>query len=122
MKKQIRRFRNGGMTNLDILKVKELARRETQKLEIQAVEKAFVHMFAITLSVLAEDYWPKSSSKKIPELIKKVSSVFQSVKAGVVTEEDSLDVLRNIVGVNLKDEWFKFANKSDSEETKIYKL
>ena len=41
MKKQFQRARRGGMTNLDILKVRELARRETQKMETQAVEKAF---------------------------------------------------------------------------------
>ena len=120
MKKQIRRARLGGMSNLDILKVKEMARKETEKMEAQAVEKAFVHMFAITLSILANDYWPKSASKQIPGLIKKVNSVFQAVKEGVVTEEDSLEALKNIAGVNLKDEWFDFINKKDSNETRIY--
>lgn len=119
MKKQIRRARQRGMSNLDILRVKELAKHKTKELEAEAVEKAFVHMFAITLSILASDYWPKSADKKIPGLIAKVCSVFDSVKEGVVTEEDSLEVLKNIAGVNLKDEWFSFINKKDNQ---VYKL
>lgn len=122
MKKHIRRARMNGMSNLDIMKVREMANKKTKEMEIQATEKAFVHMFAITLSILANDYWPKSSDKKIPELIKKVCSVFASVKEGVVTEEDSLEVLRNISGIDLKNEWFSFMGNTDNDKTKIYKL
>ena len=41
MKKQIRRARQRGMSNLDILRVKELAKHKTKELEAEAVEKAF---------------------------------------------------------------------------------
>lgn len=123
MKKHIRRAKMRGMSNLDILRVKELANKKTKEMEMQATETAFVHMFAITLSILANDYWPKSANKKVPELIHKVCSVFSSVKEGVVTEEDSLDTLRNIAGVDLKNEWFSFMNKKEEEnKTEIYKL
>ena len=107
MKKQIQRARRGGMTNLDILRVREIAKRETKEMEARAVETAFVHLLSMVLGVLASDYWPKTAEKRLPEFEKKVFSLYNSVREGVVTVEDSLQALKDIAGYDLIEEWYK---------------
>lgn len=111
MKKQIQRLRRNGMSNLDIMKAKEIARRETQKMEAECVEKAFLYMLGVSVDVLAEVYWPKSAKKKIPGFINEVLSLFKSVEKGVVTEDDLLNSLREFAGVDLKREWYEAKKK-----------
>lgn len=122
MKKQIQRARRGGMSNLDILKVKEMARRETKKMEAEAVEKAFLYMLAIPLNILAHEYWPKSAKKQIPKFIKEVMSLFKSVETGVVDEEDLHKVLQEYADLDIREEWFKNKEVKEDSTERIYKL
>ena len=114
MKKQIQRLRRNGMSNLDIMKAKEIARRETQKMEAECVEKAFLYMLGVSVDVLAEVYWPKSAKKKIPGFINEVLSLFKSVEKGVVTEDDLLNSLKEFAGVDLKREWYEAKKKYEN--------
>ena len=100
------------MSNLDILKAKEIARRETQKMEAECVERAFLYMLGISVNVLhSEPYWFKTAKRRIPKYIDDVLSLFKSVEAGVVTEEDMLNEIKEYAGVDLKTYWYEAKKK-----------
>lgn len=111
MKKTIKGLRKRGMSNLDILKAKEIARRETQKMEAECVERAFLYMLGISVNVLAELYWPKTAKKKIPQFLDDVLSLFKSVEQGVVTEEDMLKSIKEYAGADLRKDWYEAKKK-----------
>lgn len=112
MKKQIRNFKKRGMSNLDILRAREIAKHEVQKMEAESVEKAFLYMLGLSVDVLAsDDYWPKTAKKKIPKYIQDVLSLFKSVEAGVVTEEDMLNSIKEFAGIDIRTEWYEAKKK-----------
>lgn len=81
MKKQIRNFKKRGMSNLDILRAREIAKHEVQKMEAESVEKAFLYMLGL------------------------------SVEAGVVTEEDMLNSIKEFAGIDIRTEWYEAKKK-----------
>lgn len=99
--------KQAGMSNLEILATKEAARKAAEKMEREAIEKAFVYMLAIPLNVLANDYWEKSAKKRIPKFIDDVISLFDSVQSGVVSNEQLIDLVKEYAGIELKTEWDK---------------
>ena len=107
MKNQIRRARKAGMSNLDLLRIKETAKKAADKLESEAVEKAFLYMLAIPLNVLIHDYWSKTAKKKAPKFIDDVISLYESVQAGVVTDKELADLLKDMADVSIDAEWLK---------------
>lgn len=96
-----------GISSLDLLKMKELARKEAEKMESEAIEKAFLYMLAIPLNVLVNDYWEKSAKKRMPKFIDDVISLYESVQNGNVTNEELIDLVKEYAGVELKFEWDK---------------
>ena len=62
-RKQQIRARRMGMSNVDLLKIKESAKKAAQTMEKEATEKAFLYMLAIPLNVLFNDYCQKSAKK-----------------------------------------------------------
>ena len=96
-----------GISNVDLLKMKELARKEAEKMESEAIEKAFVYMLAIPLNVLANDYWEKSAKKRMPKFIDDVVSLYVSVQNGNVSNEELIDLVKEYAGLELKFEWDK---------------
>ena len=112
MKKYVRNLRKRGMSNLDILRAREIAKYEVQKMEAESVEKAFLFMLGITVNVLAsDDYWPKTAKKKIPKFIDDVLSLFRSVEQGVVTEEDMLNDIMEYAKVDIRKQWYEAKKK-----------
>lgn len=107
MKKTYNRARRAGLNNIDILKMKEVARKQVKAMEQEAAERAFLYMLAIPLNILANDYWSKSAKKRIPKFVNEVMNLFHSVEQGVVTDEDLLDLLKDLAGINLREEWYK---------------
>ena len=107
MKNQINRARKAGISNVDLMRMKEVAKKEAKKLESDAVEKAFLYMLAIPLNVLVHDYWSKTAKKKAPKFIEDVISLYESVQAGVVTDEELAGLLNELAGVNVEAEWLK---------------
>ena len=49
-RKQQIKARNMGMSNVDLLKIKESAKKAAQTMEKEATEKAFLYMLAIPLN------------------------------------------------------------------------
>lgn len=64
IKKQMQMAKKRGMNNVDLLRMREIAKQEAKKMELEATEKAFLYMMAIPLNVLASDYWSKTAKKQ----------------------------------------------------------
>lgn len=110
IKKQRIKARNVGISNLDLLKIRESARKEAMKMEHQATEKAFLYMLAIPLNVLVNDYWSKSAKKRAPRFIEDVMNLYEAVQQGVVSDEQLADLLYEMSGVKIDAEWLKGNN------------
>ena len=99
--------RQRGISNLDLLRMREIARKEAEKMENEATEKAFLYMLAIPLNVLVNDYWSKSAKKRAPKFIEDVISLYESVQEGVVTDQELADLLFDMAGVKIEADWLK---------------
>lgn len=107
MKKQINRARKAGISNVDLMRMQEVAKKEAKKMEAEATDKAFLYMLAIPLNVLVHDYWSKTAKKKAPKFIEDVISLYESVQAGAVTDEELAGLLNELAGVNVEAEWLE---------------
>lgn len=105
--KQMQMAKKKGMSNVDLLRMREIAKQEAKAMQLEATEKAFLYMMAIPLNVLANDYWSKSAKKRAPKFLEEVASLYESVIAGVVTEQDLADFLNDIAGVKIEADWLK---------------
>ena len=107
VKNQMRVARNNGLSPLEVLQMREIARKEAEKMENEATEKAFLYMLAIPLNVLVADYWPKTAKRRAPKLIDDVISLYQAVEAGVVTKEQLVEVLQEYGQIDFRARWLK---------------
>lgn len=112
VRSQMNKARKAGMSSVDLLKVREAAKKEAQRMEQQATDRAFLYMLAIPLNVLFNDYWEKTAKKKAPKFIKEVISLYESVQAGVVSEQQLADLLDELTGVKIEAEWMKGSDEN----------
>ena len=106
-RKQQIRARRMGMSNVDLLMVKESAKKAAKTIEKEATEKAFLYMLAIPLNVLFNDYWQKSAKKRAPKFIEDVMSLYDAVQHGVVSDKQLADLLDELAGVKIDADWMK---------------
>lgn len=106
-RKQQIRARRMGMSNVDLLMVKESAKKAAKTIEKEATEKAFLYMLAIPLNVLFNDYWQKSAKKRAPKFIEDVMSLYDAVQNGVVSDKQLADLLDELAGVKIDADWTK---------------
>lgn len=109
---QMQQAKKRGLSNTDLLRMKELAKKESRAayddMRKEAVEKAFFMMLTIPLNVLVHDYWPKSAKKKVPEFMKEVLSLYDSFQNGTVSFEELVAVLKEYAGMDVVDvDWLK---------------
>lgn len=107
IKNQMRKAKQSGMSNIDILRMREIARKEAEKMENEATERAFLYMLAIPLSILFNDYWQKSAKKRAPKFIEEVTKYYLAVQDGYVTDQELADLLFELSGVKIEAEWMK---------------
>lgn len=104
---QMKRAKKRGLSNTDLLRMKELAKKESRAayddMRKEAVEKEFFMMLTIPLNVLVHDYWPKSAKKKVPEFMKEVLSLYDSFQNGTVSFEELAAVLKEYAGMDVVD-------------------
>ena len=110
---QMKKAKKAGMSPLDVQYMREIARKEAQKMEQEATERAFLYMLAIPLIILFEDYWQKTAKKKAPKFIDDVASLYESVQMGVVSEQQLADSLYELAGVKIEAEWLDRGNQND---------
>ena len=108
--KQYMRAKKKGISNDELLRMKEIARKQAKIATKEVNEKAFLYMLAIPLNVLFHEYWSKSAKKKAPKFIEEVISLYEAVQQGVVTEQDLADLLNDLAGVKIEAEWLKGGN------------
>lgn len=108
--KQYIKAKQKGMSNVDILKMKEIAKREAIKMETEATDRAFLYMLAIPLNVLVNDYWSKTAKKRAKKFIEDVISLYDSVCEGVVSEKELSNLLEEMAGVKITADWLKGDN------------
>jgi hypothetical protein len=96
-----------GMNNVDLLRMREIAKKEAEKMEIEATERAFLYMLAIPLNILFHDYWQKSAKKRAPKFIEEVTKYYLAVQEGVVTDQELADLLFDLAGVKIEADWLK---------------
>lgn len=107
VQQQMKKAKKQGLTPMDLLRMKTIAKQEAAKMEHLAKEKAFLYMLAIPLNVLFNDYWPKSAKKKAPKFIEEVTKLFEAVQDGYVTDEQLAELLDDLAGVKIEAEWLK---------------
>lgn len=107
VQQQMKKTKKQGLTPQDVLRMKEIARKEAARMEAEAKEKAFLYMLAIPLNVLFNDYWSKSAKKKAPKFIEEVIKLYEAVQGGYVSDEELAEVLHDLAGVKIEAEWLK---------------
>ena len=107
IKKQMQMTKKRGMNNVDLLRMREIAKKEAEKMEIEATERAFLYMLAIPLNILFHDYWQKSAKKRAPKFIEEVTKYYLAVQEGVVTDQELADLLFDLAGVKIEADWLK---------------
>jgi hypothetical protein len=112
---QMKKAKKAGMSPLDVQYMREIARKEAQKMEQEATEKAFLYMLSIPLIILFEDYWKKTAKKKAPKFIEDVASLYESVQMGVVTEQQLADSLYELAGIKIEAEWLERRGGNDEQ-------
>ena len=107
MRNQMHKAKKAGISNVDLMRMKEVAKKEADRMETEAVEKAFLFMLAIPLNVLVHDYWSKTAKKKAPKFIEDVMSLYASVQDGAVSTQELADLLYDMAGVKIEADWIK---------------
>lgn len=114
---QMKMAKKSGLTNVDLARMRDAARKEAMKVENEIFEKSFLYMLAIPLNVLVNDYWSKTAKRRAPKFIEDVLSLYESVRDGYVTEEELAALLEEYAKVTVNKAWLeKIRNgKRDSE-------
>lgn len=107
VKNQIKTAKRKGMSNIELLQMREIARKEAEKMEKEATEKALLFMLAIPLNILFHDYWQKSAKKRAPKFIEEVIKYYLAVQDGYVTEKELADLLYDLSGVKITADWLE---------------
>ena len=104
---QMKKMKQRGYDDIELLKIREIARKQAEKMENEATERAFLYMLAIPLNILFHDYWQKSAKKRAPKFIEEVTKYYLSVQEGVVTDQELADLLFDLAGVKIEADWLK---------------
>jgi hypothetical protein len=113
VRSQMNKAKKAGMSSVDLLRIRETAKKEAQRMEKQATERAFLYMLAIPLNVLFNDYWEKTAKRKAPKFIEEVIKLYEAVQDGVVSEQQLAELLDDLAGVKIEAEWMKGNEKDE---------
>jgi len=105
-KKCVRSFqtmRKNGLSSADIARMYGIAQQASREMEQDATERAFLYMLAIPLSILADN--GMITHDNADEYIKDVVSLYKSVEAGVVSDTELADILKDYTGIEITADW-----------------
>lgn len=100
---QMQKARRSGMTPLEMLMIREAAKKESAKLQEEAMMDAFLCMIAIPLNVLLADYWQKSGKKRAGVFVEECFKLFNAFIDGVVTKEEMNDFVWDAAGIRVDE-------------------
>lgn len=108
------RAKKAGLSNVDLAKIREAARKEAEKHHDEILDQSFLYMLAIPLNVLVSDYWGGDKAKDIaPGFIAEVISLYEAVQQGVVDNKQLADLLDDMAGVKISSKLL--GGKADAE-------
>jgi len=106
--KQYIRARQLGLSNVDILKIRETAKAEVEKSQNQSIEKSFLYMLAIPLNVLVtKEYWGDKAKDLAPAFIDEVIGLYEAVQDGYVSNEQLAELLEDMADIKIDAGWLK---------------
>lgn len=113
--KNTRLLRDLGYSNIDICKIREITRKESEKAVSDVVdnsiteahERAFLYMLAIPLNVFVAMWGEEEAKKKAPEFVEEVCSLYESVQDGYVTDEQLAEYLEEMAGLKITADWLR---------------
>ena len=80
IRSQMNIARKRGYNELELLRVREIAKKQaeiiTEEAEKIAMEKAFILMLGIPLNILFHEHWKKSAKKRMPQFIRDCLSLY----------------------------------------------
>lgn len=103
---QIAQMRRMGFNNNQIGVVLESASKKAEELQRIATEKAFLYMLAIPLNILVDEWGDKAKEKAIP-YIEQVTSLYEAVQQGVVSDKELADFLYEYAEVKIEADWLE---------------
>jgi hypothetical protein len=83
----------------------------------EKLRTAFVDMLIVPCAVSAFDYWHRSAKKKMPEFIKQVVSLSESIQVGAVTREEIVQTFEEISRMQLEATWLKIKRRESEGVT-----
>lgn len=101
--KSFQTMRKSGLSSADIARMYGIAHQASREMEQDATERAFLYMLAIPLNVLADNGTITHDTAET--YIRDVISLYSSVEAGVVTEQDLADLLKDYTGIEITADW-----------------
>lgn len=110
-KKTMKKAFKNGYSPLDVAKMQAIAKHAAEDKMKEAKEEAFIDMLMIPCAVLAFDYWQKSAKKRIPDFVKEVVSLYESIEVGAVTRAEILETFEELSGMKLEREWREIRNE-----------
>lgn len=110
--------KRGNVSNLDLLKARQIAKEEAYKMEKEAEERALLQILAIPLNVLVADYWPKSAKRKAPKFIRSCISLYASYRGGIVSDEELAALVEEFAGYKVTAEWLSEELEGVNKELK----
>lgn len=84
----IKKMTKQGYTPLQQLHMQELAKKMASEVEKESTRNAVILMLGIPCMVLADEYWSKTASKRIPIFMDKVMKYLHDVEEGLITFDD----------------------------------
>lgn len=126
LNKNRKRLQQMGLSNVDICRLREMARKETDRVEKanelakeemrgEENEKAFLYMLAIPLNVLVDTWGEEVAREKAPEFIDEVISLYEAVQNGYVSNEQLAELLEDMAGVKITSAWLKKETPKEEE-------
>ena len=122
---QVRKARKAGMNELDVLRVRTIAKQEAEKMEQYAVEKGLVASMTVIFNLLIEDYWQKTAPKRVPKLAEDAIGLWEAIIMGVVDYEDCVAYVEECTGMKFNSDWIQHtgnARKVDGLKGKMRKF
>lgn len=116
IKKQMNKARRAGLTETDLLLIRETSKKAAAKVEKEATERAFLYMLAIPLNVLANDYWPKTAKRRTHKYIKDVLNLYAAVQDGIVSEQELADFLEEMAGIKIEAAWMTAKKEREDDQ------
>lgn len=107
VKNQIKKAKRNGIDMVQLAYIRESAKKHSEEMLQEAMDKAVLLNLMITCEILSHDYWEKSAKKRIPEFTEKHMNLLDAYQQNIVDWQQVVDDLKDITGMDFEAEWLK---------------